>query len=344
MMRWAGRRAGRRLLRLLLLAALALLYNEYLVYYLVLSTCPAPAPAPATVTAMVVADTHLLGRRNGHWWDKLRREWQMHRAFQTALALFTPDHVFFLGDLFDEGKWCPPAEFAAYVQRFHSLFAVDPDSTKVHVMAGNHDIGFHYATSPYLDTRFRSAFSTETVQLEQLGGNISVVMINSVAFEGDSCFLCADTGRAVRRVAAELAGTRPLLLSHYPLYRKSDGHCAEPGRAPASERDQPFRPGWDCLTQEATSLLLSSLSPRLVLTGHTHHACTTRHPLPRPATVTEHSVPSFSWRNKHNPSFLLLRLGPDTHTTTICFMPDENTVITVYVFFIALAILSLGKR
>ena len=63
MMRWAGRRAGRRLLRLLLLAALALLYNEYLVYYLVLSTCPAPAPAPATVTAMVVADTHLLGRR-----------------------------------------------------------------------------------------------------------------------------------------------------------------------------------------------------------------------------------------------------------------------------------------
>ena len=49
---------------------------------------------------------------------------------QTALALFTPDHVFFLGDLFDEGKWCPPVEFAAYVQRFHSLFAVDPDSTK----------------------------------------------------------------------------------------------------------------------------------------------------------------------------------------------------------------------
>ena len=89
---------------------------------------------------------------------------------------------------------------------------------------------------------------------------------------------------------------------------------------------------------------MSSLSPRLVLTGHTHHACTTRHPLPRPATVTEHSVPSFSWRNKHNPSFLLLRLGPDTHTTTICLMPDENTVITVYVFFIALAILSLGKR
>ena len=62
-MPWAGRRAGRRLLRLLLLAELALLYNEYLVYYLVLSTCPAPASVTAPATVMVLADTHLLGRR-----------------------------------------------------------------------------------------------------------------------------------------------------------------------------------------------------------------------------------------------------------------------------------------
>merc|ERR550517_1891817 len=48
---------------------------------------------------MVLADTHLLGSRNGHWFDKLRREWQMHRAFQTAQTYFSPQHVFFLGDL-----------------------------------------------------------------------------------------------------------------------------------------------------------------------------------------------------------------------------------------------------
>ena len=38
--------------------------------------------------AMFLADTHLLGRRQGHWFDKLRREWQMHRAFQTAMTYF----------------------------------------------------------------------------------------------------------------------------------------------------------------------------------------------------------------------------------------------------------------
>jgi hypothetical protein len=55
----------------------------------------------------------------------------MQRAFRTALAYFRPEAVFFLGDLFDEGKWCPPEEFAAYVERFRRLFSVDPAVTKV---------------------------------------------------------------------------------------------------------------------------------------------------------------------------------------------------------------------
>jgi hypothetical protein len=85
--------------RILLITSLALFYNEFLIYYLVLSTCGYPAVPPGgnTVGAMVLADTHLLGARNGHWFDKLRREWQMHRTFQTAQAIFRPEHVFFLG-------------------------------------------------------------------------------------------------------------------------------------------------------------------------------------------------------------------------------------------------------
>lgn len=53
----------------------------------------------APVKVMVLADTHLLGQRNGHWFDKLRREWQMHRAFQTAMTLHKPELVFILGDI-----------------------------------------------------------------------------------------------------------------------------------------------------------------------------------------------------------------------------------------------------
>lgn len=50
---------------------------------------------------MVLADTHLLGSRNGDWLDKWRREWQMHRAFQTAITIHSPDIIFILGDIFD---------------------------------------------------------------------------------------------------------------------------------------------------------------------------------------------------------------------------------------------------
>lgn len=95
------------------------------------------------VKVMVLADTHLLGSRRGHWFDKLRREWQMHRVFQTAMKLHKPDLVFVLGDLTDEGLYCSKAEFEYYVKRFYNLFAV-PEGTDMYVVVGNHDIGFHY--------------------------------------------------------------------------------------------------------------------------------------------------------------------------------------------------------
>jgi len=49
------------------------------------------------VYAVVIADTHLLGSKRGHWLDKLQREWQMYRAFQTSMTLHRPNVVFVLG-------------------------------------------------------------------------------------------------------------------------------------------------------------------------------------------------------------------------------------------------------
>ena len=64
---------------------------------------------------------------------------------------------------------------------------------------------------------------------------------------------------------------QPILMSHYPLYRLSDEHCDEPDGAPEDEKADKFREGWDCLTKNASQLLLDTLNPRLVLSGHTHH-------------------------------------------------------------------------
>jgi ethanolamine phosphate phosphodiesterase len=59
-------------------------YNEWLTYYLVLLQCQWPsldlstadfsvADSSSPLRVMILADTHLLGSREGHWFDKLRR-------------------------------------------------------------------------------------------------------------------------------------------------------------------------------------------------------------------------------------------------------------------------------
>lgn len=95
------------------------------------------------VKAMLLSDTHLLGPFKGHWLDKLRREWQMFRAFQAAISLHGPDVVFILGDVFDEGEWVNNADFRSYLSRYHQIFHT-PDHIKVFSTVGNHDVGFHY--------------------------------------------------------------------------------------------------------------------------------------------------------------------------------------------------------
>jgi len=64
----------------------------------------------------------------------------------------------------------------------------------------------------------------------------------------------------------------------------------------------------DCLSLESSNILLDMLNPRLVLSGHTHHHCLVHHKSPQDGTpIPEYSVPSFSWRNRNDPSFYLVR-------------------------------------
>ncbi|KAI8426550.1 hypothetical protein MSG28_005347 [Choristoneura fumiferana] len=109
------------------------LYCEYLIYYVTQIQCEWPVLKKVSsvqpVYAMILADPHMLGSRDGHWLDRWRREWQMQRAFQTAMTLHRPEVVFVLGDLFDEGDKSSEKEFNEVVQRFHQLFTVPEGTT-----------------------------------------------------------------------------------------------------------------------------------------------------------------------------------------------------------------------
>ena len=315
----------------------SLLYCEYVHYYVVISKCKWPnlenSNNNSELHVLAIADTHLLGRRNGHWFDKLRREWQMHRSFQTTLDIFGADVVIFLGDLFDEGKWCSSEEFTEYVRRFNSLFYVNP-KTELLIVSGNHDMGFHYSLNPYLVNRFEQAFNTPSVSLKVIK-DVTFVSVNSMAMHGDECFLCKPARLKIESISRQLKCSQnikqyclkeeplnpnykyspPVLLQHYPLYRDNDASCSEPDGAPDNEKFIRYREKWECLSKESSNMLLRELQPRLILSGHTHHGCKTWHnvTIRRQHTdlkisALENTIPSYSWRNKKNPSFSMVRV------------------------------------
>ncbi|XP_026757271.1 metallophosphoesterase 1 homolog [Galleria mellonella] len=339
------------------------IYCEYIIYYVTQIQCgwpilnKPPNDGIQPVYAMVLADPHLLGSRNGHWLDKWRREWQMHRSFQTALTLHRPEVVFVLGDLFDEGKWCPEREFDEYVERFHKLFKV-LDGTTMFAVVGNHDIGFHYRITPHLAKRFESKLNAPPIRLVSIRNN-HFVLINSMAMEGDGCSLCSRAVNEIDRISDILkcsSGSplckgktklkkysRPIIMQHYPLYRESDSICTEPDAAPLPERNNLFEERWDCLSKESTEYLVESLNPRAAFGGHTHHSCVVRHSFvptsDHKIEFIEYTVPSFSWRNRLDPKYYLLTVTPDEVKVSKCGMPREWTMqVTAILMGLALLV------
>ncbi|XP_064640414.1 metallophosphoesterase 1-like isoform X2 [Lineus longissimus] len=295
---------------------------------------------------MILADTHLLGWSQGHWFDKIRREWQMERSFKSASLLFSPDAVFILGDIFDEGKWANDKEFNEHVQRFRKMFPHSTD-TEMQVLVGNHDVGFHYMMSDHKLKRFEDSFKADMVRMVNLDGSL-FILVNSMALEGDGCKLCMTARIKLKKIARQLQCSknpkdpslkcdgveaipysRPILMQHFPLFRDSDEECSGLDAAPEDEKTIKFKPQIDALSREATQELFQWFEPRLVITAHTHHGCFTLHKFKK-SSIPEWTVPSFSWRNRKNPSFLLMVSTPTNYAINKCFLPDENTAIYIY--------------
>ncbi|KAJ8403296.1 hypothetical protein AAFF_G00355130 [Aldrovandia affinis] len=326
------------------------MFCEYLIYFQAILQCSWPEtkhvdrgkPVPI-LNALFLSDTHLLGAIRGHWFDKLRREWQMERAFQTALGLLRPEVVFILGDVFDEGKWSSAKDWEDDVRRFQRIFR-HPGDTELIVLVGNHDIGFHYEMNRDKLQRFEKVFDATSARIITKKG-VNFLLVNSMAMHGDGCPICRAVENELFRLSEVLncsmqsgslrercrdtlqfPPTPPVILQHYPLYRTSDANCTGQDAAPPEERHLQFKEQYDMLSQEASQKLLWWFQPRLILSGHTHSACEVVHA----NKYLEISVPSFSWRNRNNPSFILGTFSSAHFLLSKCFLPEESSVIAVY--------------
>ena len=168
--------------------------------------------------------------------------------------------------------------------------------------------------------RFEKVFNFTSGKLITRKGT-NFVLVNSVAMEGDGCTLCRTAEAKLVALSHRLncslqepnhpqkrcsdaekpPASQPILLQHYPLYRKSDAECSGEDAAPPEEKNIPFKEKYDVLSQEASQKLLWWFRPRLILSGHTHSACQVLHT----GGIPEISIPSFSWRNRNNPSFIM---------------------------------------
>ncbi|CAH8605797.1 unnamed protein product [Schistosoma mattheei] len=291
-------------------------------------------PDTAVVNLMVLADTHLVGYVLGHPIDRIRRDWQMKRAFQASLYLHNPNAVIILGDILDEGKWATNDDFSYLVGRFRDIFHHDKTKTLVKTVVGNHDIGFHYATNEFLNNRFHRDVGdniyTPPIYLWSFFG-IHFVIANSIAFEGDNCDLCFEANFILKSIARYLDCLKISTPSNTKSCYSKELGMGLSDKFPYIDVDL-NDPSSFVYSRPATKQLLESLRPRLILSGHTHYSCKMSHQFGNQSdSAVEWSVASFSWRNLANPGFLMLSISSTNYSVNKCYLPTELRLLQIYI-------------
>uniref|UniRef100_A0A674D7N9 Metallophosphoesterase 1 n=1 Tax=Salmo trutta TaxID=8032 RepID=A0A674D7N9_SALTR len=219
------------------------------------------------------------------------RAWQMERAFRTALGL-------------------------SYSQRWSSFWETSltegkRSSSKVsNAIIGNHNIGFHHGMNWHKLEHFERVFNVTSARIVTTKGHV----------ENELYSLSQALNCSVQVIFITL------IILHYPMYHLNDVECTGQDIASLEERHQVFHEHYDMLYQEASQRLLCYFPPCLILSGHTHSACKVVHDNKHP----EISVPSFSWRNRNNPSFILGTFSPTDFQLAKCFLLEESSMVAIY--------------
>lgn len=251
-------------------------------------------------------------------------------------------------------------QFKQYSSRFFELFSTK-EKINLTVATGNHDVGFHDRMiyfDPFLRGRFEKTFNSSLIDFKIING-LNVINVNSMAMNMDSCDLCNYAEYLINKISDELfkkcklsteienysnvklcEKERPILLSHFPLFRESDLDCNEPDSNYNLNDKINIKPTISCLNKKSTNFLLKKLKPRLSLNGHSHYGCVRLHSIKLNKNskksnenyllIEEHTLSSFNWRNRPNPGFLFLLANSNEFKLSKCMLPNENYVLLIY--------------
>lgn len=142
-----------------------------------------------------------------------------------------------------------------------------------------------------------------------------------------------------------------VLLTHLPLYRTDDMLCGESrvhesGHVTYEHPAFKYAPHHHVLSQRLSSELLMKIQPDVVLSGHTHAWCEYKRHW---TGAKEYTVPAFSWGQRPDPSYALLRLRSQERSPRVdhkqveqtgsqveavvvpCAVPSESGIFALYI-------------
>lgn len=308
---------------------------------------------------MLFSDPHLLGP-NVNFFDKLWHEHHMKISYESARwnQRKTFHEVMILGDIFDWGMFLKHGqEFDDQVNHFHEIFP------NAHALLGNHDVAFPVHTNTYRISRMNAAMGRRSLAEVLTVSNQNFVVLNSVGASGDGSDISKEFDRkldSINRILFEdglksekvrasiINGTlnqtpnNPILVQHFPLWRHDDSICSTKPSDTANAHDRFYvnKPAREAVPAAISKNILEKIKPRIIFSGHTHNWCLRefdrnsvgngkkmglKHPL------FELSVPSFSWRNRNNPSYLMVSVSDHGIGWQKCFVPRQSTIVGIYV-------------
>ncbi|KAG1703786.1 hypothetical protein DVH05_006799 [Phytophthora capsici] len=336
---------------LALVAAVVLLCQGG-VFYLQSWRCQLQISSDDALTVLVVTDVHLLGNRRRHYVERLWVDWQVRMAARAAVDVHKPEVALILGDQFDEGtRWTPRADWDEYADRFFRAFGSFLP-LKTLYLVGNHDAAFGRDLRVEDIKRYEVTFGKAN-RIDEIQGH-TFVSLNTMALDSDvaSKEVKTEARSFLNSVNFDDLRARTkgsvILLTHLPLFRVDDLQCGEErlGESGHVTYEAPgfrYKSHHHVLTSELSKELLDKVQPDLMLSGHTHAWCAYQHPN---APAVEYTVPTFSWGQRPDPSYALLRLpregpvGTLKPTVTACRLPHEPFIFATYAATAAFVVLA----
>ncbi|KAL7665981.1 Calcineurin-like phosphoesterase domain-containing protein [[Candida] zeylanoides] len=256
----------------------------------------------------------------------------LRKNYKALMNALTPEHVFFLGDLLDNGRSVDDAYFQHELARFHSIFPRHPDTYTFHTnVPGNHDIGYGDGVKVPSRDRFEESFGQTNTIYEIC--EVQFIILDSPSLASTKEEINKKSHEFLDHVASIPKAHPRVLLTHVPLFRDPSQQQCGPLRESSQFHLSAGYQYQSALNADVTQEILSKVQPDLVFTGDDHDYCDVMHG----ESVREITVKSISMAmGIKYPAVQLFRLVLEKESnqvhyeTQICYLPTPYVNVAIY--------------